>query len=471
MLDRFTTMQKRSLSTDWSRDLGALDLRNHALGIGGVHSAPPPAGIVAQTAALKPRMVRVFLQEFFYVYGGRESPRAGNKFDWSRLDPYMDAVRAMGGDIMASICIKPKALYPEINEDIWRPADVAEWQDVVRALVLRYGKEKPYVTHWSVANETNIGEDGGCPFRITNPGDMFEYYRMTAEPIREVLPGAKIGGTSYAGGGEGAAEYLARLVELCVQNGVAIDFTCYNAYCDNPARHAAGARAIRDALDRHIHGLPLYMTEFNIGICNEPTVVEKSHDPKRAASLAASVITLHDDDALAGTFQYHIYDQWCDPREFAPWYAKTRHMAEHWNDTGHRLGLFGQNGSPRPQYFMYKMLYSMTGRRAALEGTGGDLYGLASRAEDGTLSLFLVNFAETGAADILARVRFANAPEGVRRFVTRRLTDAPGAACDRTTEDRVVHAHHDFHFDLHVPADTVTFAQLIPHNQHKHFEP
>jgi len=482
MIDRFTTMMKRDLSADWSQDLGALDLRGNAFGIGGVHHNPPPEAVVAQTAALKPRMVRIFLQEFFYIYDKKENAdgtvlgaRASGLwcadgtstlpvnadgtstlpvFDWSRLDPYMDAVHAMGGDIMASICIKPKALYPVVDEYVWRPTDVAEWQGVVKALVLRYGKEKPYVTHWAVANETNIGEWGGCPYHIADPDDMFEYYRMTAEPIREVLPGAKVGGPSYAGGGEGAAKYLARVAELCVQNGVALDFTCYNAYCDTPEQHVAGARVIREALDRHIPGLPLYMTEFNIGICNEPSLEEKAHDPKRAASLAASIIALHDGGALAGTFQYHIYDQWCDPREFAPWYAKARYMAEHWNDIGHRLGLFDQFGAPRPQYQMYKMFYELdAGRRAALTGTDSFLRGLASRGADGTLSLLLTNFAETGASDMILQIRFANAPEGVYTLDVRRIGETQG-------EHRVVYVHNDFHFDVFTPANNVTLIQL-----------
>jgi len=149
MIDRFTFMLKRPLSVDWSRDLGPLDLRNHALGIGGVHSMPAPRAVVEAAAALRPRMIRIFLQEFFYIY-----PDHG-VFDWSRMDAYMDAVHAMGGAIMASIYIKPKVLYPAIDEYVWRPNNVTEWQDVIRAMALRYSVEKPYVTHWAVANEMN----------------------------------------------------------------------------------------------------------------------------------------------------------------------------------------------------------------------------------------------------------------------------------------------------------------------------
>jgi hypothetical protein len=36
------------------------------LGIGGVHPMPAPKPVVEGVAALKPKLIRIFLQEFFY---------------------------------------------------------------------------------------------------------------------------------------------------------------------------------------------------------------------------------------------------------------------------------------------------------------------------------------------------------------------------------------------------------------------
>jgi hypothetical protein len=120
MIDSFTDMLRRKVTVDWGKELGRLDMRCHAAGIGGIHSMPPPKPAADAMARLKPRLVRIFLQEFFYIYSGNAV------YDWSKMDAYMEAVHSMGGDIMASICIKPKALYPEINESIWMPRDVSE---------------------------------------------------------------------------------------------------------------------------------------------------------------------------------------------------------------------------------------------------------------------------------------------------------------------------------------------------------
>ena len=458
---QLNSLLRRNLMVDWAKDEGELDLRYHSLGIGGIHSMPAPAPVVEKTALLKPRSIRIFLQEFFYVY-----PAPG-VYDWAKLDAYMDAVHAMGagsisgGNIMASICLKPNALYPIVDETIWKPNDIAQWQELIRQLVLRYSKEKNYVTHWAIANEQNIGEAGGCPYLITNPDDYFEYYKITAAPIIQALPHVKVGGPSHAGGGEGAAQFLARFIELCKRENIKVDFTCYNAYSDDPAQHVRGGRAIRNAIDKHDPSVELYMTEFNVDLIGDLSVEEEAYDPRRAASLASSILALHEDGCLNGSYQYHIYDQYCDPAEFAPWYAKTRYMAEHWSDLAHRLGLFDMDGKARPQYFMYKMLYEITGTRAGMCGTDNILRGIASRCENGNMNIFLANFAVRGTPDAVSLFQFENAKTGLYRLNVYRIDDNM-KACDLTpTESRTVYVHPDFHFHVYTPADSVTLVQLI----------
>jgi len=465
MLDKYTTMQRREMTVDWAKDAGCLDMRYHTIGIGGVHHMPAPKPVVEHTAALKPGLIRIFLQEFFYVYKGQ------GQYDWARLDAYMDAVHAMGADIMASICIKPAALFPKIDESIWMPNNIEEWQELIRALVLRYSKEKKYVTHWAIANEVNIGEWGGCPYLIKNPDDFFEYYKFTVEPILKALPGIKVGGPAYAGGGGDAAAYIGRFVELCKENNIQLDFTSYNAYCDNPEKYVSDGRVIRNAIDKHDPKVELYMTEFNVGLIranHDLSLEEVAFSPKRAASLAASVLAFHEDGCLDGTFQYHLYDQFCDIREFAPWFERARYMTEHWSDIVHRLGLFDLDGKPRPQYFLYKMLYEVEGKRAELKGTDNILRGLASLSKDGTMSVFLTNFIEYNTPDVAVKFRFENAEEGIYRLNVYRIDDETTAKMKfeptyelAPVESRIVYVCPDFHFHVATPGDSVSLVQLV----------
>ena len=112
---------------------------------------------------LKPRWIRIFIQEFFRIY-----PDHG-RFDWSRLDPYMEALARTGARIVGAVTIKPPVLFPQVRHDLWQPTDEAEWQGVLFALVRRYSVEHPLVTHWEIGNETDIGESGGTPYLIPDP--------------------------------------------------------------------------------------------------------------------------------------------------------------------------------------------------------------------------------------------------------------------------------------------------------------
>ncbi|MCL2527535.1 MAG: hypothetical protein FWE42_03870 [Defluviitaleaceae bacterium] len=453
-------MERRKLTVNWGKDAGNLDMRYHSVGIGGVHSMPAPKQIAEHTATLKPGIIRIFLQEFFYIYKGV------GQYDWAKMDAYMDAVHATGADIMASICLKPAALFPQVDETIWLPNNIEEWQELIRNLVLRYSKEKQYVTHWAIGNEVNIGEWGGCPYLIKNPDDFFEYYKITAKPILEALPGTKIGGPSFAGGGAEAAAYIGRFVELCKENGVQVDFASYNAYNNCPKEHLEWGRVIRDAINKYDPQIKLYMTEFNVGLVghDDLSIEEEAFSPWRAASLAAAILEFHEDGCLDGTFQYHLYDQFNDPREFAPWYARTRYMAEHWSDLVHRLGLFDLDGKARPQYFMYKMLYDLEGRRVGLDGAGDALRGIASAGENGTMSIFLSNLAE----DAAGLFQFENAEEGIYRLNVYRIDRETTARMKASpmyelpvVESRVVYVHPDFHFHVVLPGDSVTLVQLV----------
>jgi len=80
---------------DCMTDEGPLELWRHSLGHGGINPLPLPDRVVRGTAKLKPRLIRVFIQEFFQVYSER------GRFDWSRLDPYMDALARTGAKVVA----------------------------------------------------------------------------------------------------------------------------------------------------------------------------------------------------------------------------------------------------------------------------------------------------------------------------------------------------------------------------------
>ena len=159
------------------------------------------------------------------------------------------------------------------------------------------------------------------------------------------------------------------------------------------------------------------------------------------------------------TFQYHIYDQFCDPADFAPFYARTRYMAEHWNDLAHRLGLFNEYGTPRPQYFPYAMLYAMAGNEVLATVEDYENIRMLASGDDRYTTIFLANYNPQSAEDLTMTFKFKNAREGKTNMKVYRIDNDKHWDNDTfeliPTENRTVYLHEDFHFSVYIPADSV----------------
>ena len=128
--------------------------------------------------------------------------------------------------MLATINFKPRVLFPEINQDIWRPNDVDEYQNLIYQLVRRYSVEKPIVTHWEHANEGDIGWWGGCPFHF---GSLEEFVRVLPHANQThsgSLPAGQ-SGRSLPGHGYRRCRDLWNCAD---GNGTQLDFVSYHCY-------------------------------------------------------------------------------------------------------------------------------------------------------------------------------------------------------------------------------------------------
>ncbi|NLW49912.1 MAG: hypothetical protein GXY85_03595 [Candidatus Brocadiaceae bacterium] len=432
-----------------------LETWRHSLGHGGVNWLPLPGRVVEDARRLRPRLIRIFIQEFFRVYRGE------GRFDWSRLDPYMDALERTGAKVVAAVTIKPKALYPEIDQSIWRPRDVAEWQNVVRELVRRYSVQRRVVTHWEIGNEPDIGENGGCPYLIKDPAEYAEYYAMTVRPVLEVFPEARVGGPALASAGHAL---LPGLVEFCAQTDTPLHFVSWHLYHDSPEKHAACVRQIRKVLDGYPGRRPeTLVTEWNSDLALKVSVAEQARDPRRAAIVAAAILDMME-AGLDWSFYYHIWDQTCFHEDFEPFFSDNgvRLMTRHWNEIPHRLGLFGVGGEVRPQYFVYQMLAQLGEARLPVEAPHG-LRVLAGRCGH-AVGVMIVNHNADEPQDRAANLTFRNLTPGVRTLTLRRV-DGDARWCEETlelepVEQRAVSVSQTFNCHVYVPADSVAFVRL-----------
>ena len=433
---------------------GPLELWRHSIGHGGINPLPLPDRVVQGAAKLHPRLIRIFIQEFFRIY-----PQHG-RFDWSLLDPYMDALARTGAQVVAAITIKPKPLYPEIDQTIWRPNDVAEWQHVIYELAHRYSVEKPLVTHWEVGNEFDCGEGGGCPYLIADPRDYAEYYEMTLQPILAAYPQAKVGGPAQ---GVLHQEPLPGFVKQCAQRGTQLDLLTWHLYHSDPGRHGYQTRIARLLAQELPRQPELMVTEWSCGF-PAASVQDEAFETRRAASVAASILEMRQ-AGLHGSFYYHLWDQVCYPDDFAPFFSQPgiNAMVRHWNERPHRFGLFGVNEEVRPQYFVFQMLSRLGEDELAASSDDHDVRVLAGRAT-GNVSVLAVNHSLDVPRDRLVTLSFADLPAGTKRLTLWRIDKERRWDADRLEllpmEQRETYTRREYECQFLLPADSVALLQL-----------
>jgi xylan 1,4-beta-xylosidase len=453
-MTRWQALPGVQVSIDADSVQGPLEMWRHTAGHGGINSLPLPDGVVEGAALLKPRLTRIFLQEFFRIYP------AHGRFDWSRLDPYMASFARTGTKICAAICIKPQPLYPKIDATIWQPSDWKEWQQVIAALVRRYSIEQPLVTHWEIGNEVDIGEDGGCPYLIRNGEEYGEYYSRTIRPILEVYPQANVGGPANA---YLLNEPLPGWLKYCRRTGAQVDFISWHLYHSDASLHLFQAAAA-DTLCRELLGRrpEFFITEWNrrLGGATE----DVSYDARRAAAAAAIILDMRR-AKIDASFYYHLWDQTCFADDFAPFFspAGVTNMIRHWNEIPHRLGLFGVDGDVRPQYFVYRMLTQMGQDQLAARSDDRDIRVLAGRTGERICAL-AVNYSLDEQGDRVATFRFSHLAPGVKDLAVYRVDQDRHWSAQTLdllpVEHRRTYVPAEFFCQVHLPADSVAMVSL-----------
>ncbi|MCC6446921.1 MAG: hypothetical protein IT210_26145 [Armatimonadetes bacterium] len=449
------SLPRKTVTIDAGGRSGPLELWRHAFSHGGINFHPLPERVVEGMRLLHPRLVRIFVQEFFRV-----CPQAG-RYDWSRLDPYMEALARTGAKVVAALTIKPKPLFPATDHSVWQPTDRAAWQGLLFEMARRYSRERGIVSHWEIGNETDIGESGGSPYLIPDPGDYFEFYRTAIEPIRRAAPGAEVGGPAACWIDN---EPLPGFVARCKASGTPLNFVSWHIYNDDASRHALGVEKAKRLLADYPGPRPeMMVTEWSKSF--DPVSSEDlAYAPGRAATIAASIIAMTD-AGLDWSFYYHIWDQVCYREAFAPFFSEAgvQGMLTHWNEVPHRFGLFGVDEEARPQYFVYRMLSLMGPDRLSTGSDDPDLRLLASRAE-GRTALLIANWNPEQAEDKVVTLSFQNLSPGLKRLTVYRIDSAcrwsPDSLEMIPLEERPVDTLSDFRCQLLCPAESVSLALL-----------
>ena len=370
----------------FSERLGPLNVDRMALGQGGLSAEPMWDGRVAEVRGLQPALVRLFLQEYFDLL-----PERG-RYHFDTLDRSVDTILAAGAKPLMCLCFKPRALFPEINQDLVEPNDYAAWEELILNLVRHYRDRGAGIRYWEVANEPDIGEDGGCPYRF-KPDSYVRYYRRTAAAILRADPTARVGGPALA---SARSPILPALLDSASTNATPLHFVSWHIYSSDPKAVRGTIDYVTDLLRKYPTLKPeTFLDEWNMDLMNPPL------DPRFQPCYIAEVIWQMKEGGLDYSCYYHLRDWYVDFDRFAQFMSPhgTAFMARWWNRMPQFDGLFDYQNRVRPAYFTFKLLARLRGERLRLSSDHPAIHGFATRDDTMQMeSLLLWNFSSSAVA-------------------------------------------------------------------------
>lgn len=374
---------------------GPIELDRIALGQGGLSEEPMWDNRAAEIRALHPRLVRLFIQEYFDLLPEPD------RYHFDTLDRSVDLILKTGATPLMCIACKPQVLFPKVDQDLVEPNDYGEWEKLVFNLVQHYRSRGAGIRYWEIMNEPDIGEDGGCPYRF-QPGTYARFYRHTAEAILRADPEARVGGPALANPN---SPILPALLEACEKQGVPLHFVSWHIYSSSPQQISSTIDHIKALLKSHPTLKPeTILDEWNMALGKPPA------DPRLQPCFIAEVAWQMKDAGLDYSCYYHIRDYHVSFERFVGFMSPggTAFMAKWWNRMPQFDGLFDFQNTVRPAYFTFKLLSRLTGDRLRVNADVSSVHGFASYDEKFRVySLLLWNYSAT---PIRAELAFVGMP-------------------------------------------------------------
>lgn len=358
----FGQQRTASVNVSFAQKTGSLDPGRFSLGQGGLSPEPMWDDRAVEIRALHPRLIRLFIQEYFDLL-----PAAG-KYNFDSLDKSVDLILKTGAKPLMNIDFKPRVLYPQIDQDIVEPNDWKAWEDLIEHLVRHYVDRGAGIQYWEVANEPDIGESGGCPYRF-KPDSYVVYYQHTVEAILRADPTARVGGPALA---NSHSAILPALIEFGAAGKAPVHFVSWHIYSSDPARVRGTVEYVKGLLAKHPSFTPeTILDEWNMSL-SDPV-----EDPQfQPAYVAETVYQMHD-AGLDYSCYYHIRDYYVDVNKFSEFMSPrgAAFMGRWWNRMPQFDGLFDYQNTVRPSYYAFKLLSRLSGDRLSFQSSDPAVHG------------------------------------------------------------------------------------------------
>ena len=358
----FAQDRSATVRVSFTERASTLDVRRIGLGQGGLSPEPMWDSRMAEIRALGPKLIRIFLQEYFDLLPSPE------RYHFDTLDQNIDLILKAGAKPLMAIGFKPKALFPVIDQDVVEPKDWKAWEELIFRLVKHYKDRGAGIEYWEVGNEVDIGEDGGCPYRF-KPDSYVRYYQHTAAAILRADPDARVGGPALA---NVRSPILPALVEAAAAGKIPIHFVSWHIYSSEPARVRETIEYVKTLLAKFPNvKVEKILDEWNMSLSNP--VKDPRFQPAYVTETAWQMI----EAGLDYSCYYHIRDYYVDVKKFSEFMSPqgAAFMARWWNRMPQFDGLFDYQNTVRPAYYAFKLLSRLTGERLRLESADANVHG------------------------------------------------------------------------------------------------
>jgi xylan 1,4-beta-xylosidase len=408
-----------TVTLDYAKNLGPMEMNRIALGQGGLSPYPMWDDRIAEIRTLHPKLIRLFVQEYFDLLPAR------GRYHFDTLDQSVDEIVQAGATPLMVIAIKPKVLFPKIDQDVVDPNDYAQWDALISHTVDHYKARGQKGFFWEVGNEGDIGESGGSPYRFT-PENYARYYRHTVEAILKADPSAHVGGPALA---NWRSPILPALVAFCDKEKVPLNFISWHTYTNSPTAIQKTIESMRDLLARYpaLH-VDTILDEWNMALTVPPK------DPAIQPAFVVETAWRMKQSGLTYSCFYHIRDYHVDRDRFSPFFSPggASFMANWWNRMPQYSGLFDYQNVMRPAYFAFELLSRVTGERLVADSNDEDVHAFLSF--DKEYEIYNLLFWNFSATPVSLQIKSVGLPETL--VAKRRLLDAATPSGDENVRLR-----------------------------------
>jgi xylan 1,4-beta-xylosidase len=359
----------------------------------------------------------------------REDSNGNQQYNFQYIDVLYDFIVSIGMKPFVELGFMPEALASGRQTIFWwrgnvtPPKDYDKWEALIRNLTLhfteRYGEDEVKTWYFEVWNEPNLSP----AFWTGTQEDYFKLYQYSANAVKSVNKGYRVGGPATAG-----AAWEVELIDFCGKNSLPLDFISTHSYgvrqgyldefgnygtvLDKNPMSVSGdvLNSRKDIANSSLPNLELHYTEWS----SSYTPADPIHDSYHQAAYILDKIKRV--GAAATSMSYWVFtDIFEEPGpRFTPFHGG--------------FGLLNYQAINKPAFYSYKFMNQL----GHTELMNTDSSSWACKDEKGNIQVLLWDFTYTLPADSINNQDFyiRDLPSQSKGKVKIKISEIPAGTYD-----------------------------------------